>query len=63
VHSYYPSPEDEGDVVGETDYGIRFASVVSARNLFAVQFHLEKSGRPGLRVLSNFCRWAGGDDA
>jgi glutamine amidotransferase len=34
VHSYYPSPENEGDVVGETDYGIRFASVVGARNLF-----------------------------
>jgi glutamine amidotransferase len=40
-----------------TEYGIRFASVLGWRNLAATQFHLEKSGRPGLRMLANFCTW------
>ena len=59
VHAYYPVPESSSSVLGETDYGIRFASVLQSRNLVAVQFHLEKSGRPGLKILSNFCRWNG----
>ncbi|MFH1480344.1 MAG: imidazole glycerol phosphate synthase subunit HisH [Pseudomonadota bacterium] len=59
VHAYYPTPSETNAVLGETDYGIRFASVIAVKNLFAVQFHLEKSGRPGLRILSNFCRWNG----
>ncbi len=63
VHAYYPAPMDSDDVLGETDYGTRFASVLLSKNLVAVQFHLEKSGRPGLRILSNFCRWSGKDDA
>ena len=63
VHAYYPVPEAPEAVLGETDYGIRFASVLHLRNLFAVQFHLEKSGRPGLKILSNFCRWNGTEHA
>jgi glutamine amidotransferase len=63
VHSYYPSPKESGVVLGETDYGSRFASVIGKKNLLAVQFHVEKSGRPGLKILSNFCRWGGRDNA
>lgn len=63
VHSYYPLPKESGAVLGETDYGSRFASVIAKRNLFAVQFHVEKSGRPGLKILSNFCHWSGRDNA
>ena len=63
VHAYYPVPESPNTVLGETDYGIRFASVLNSKNLVAVQFHLEKSGRPGLKILSNFCRWSGTDHA
>jgi glutamine amidotransferase len=63
VHSYYPLPEESKAVLGETDYGSRFASVIARKNLFAVQFHVEKSGRPGLRILSNFCEWSGRDNA
>ena len=59
VHSYYPSPECPHNVLGETSYGIRFASVLLSNNLVAVQFHPEKSGRPGLKILENFCRWDG----
>ena len=63
VHSYYPSPTDPKHLLGETDYGRPFTSVISSKNLFAVQFHLEKSGRPGQRILSNFCDWSGKDYA
>ena len=63
VHSYYPLPEESGAVLGETDYGSCFASVIARENLFAVQFHVEKSGRPGLKILSNFCMWSGRDNA
>jgi glutamine amidotransferase len=59
VHSYYPAPSESSDVAGETDYGIRFASAVARRNLVAVQFHPEKSGRFGLKILENFSRWDG----
>jgi imidazole glycerol-phosphate synthase subunit HisH len=61
VHSYYPAPADEGWAVGWTDYGIRFCTAVARGNLVAVQFHPEKSGRPGLTILANFCRWGGQD--
>jgi glutamine amidotransferase len=57
VHSYYPDPQDADTVIAVTDYGISFASIVGFNNLFATQFHLEKSGRPGLKILENFCRW------
>lgn len=58
VHSYYPAPADPAYVLGETEYaGARFASAVGKANLVATQFHPEKSGRAGLRLLENFCRW------
>lgn len=63
VHSYYPSPTHSEEVLGETVYGIRFPSVLTVKNLVAVQFHLEKSGNPGLNILANFCRWSGTGDA
>jgi glutamine amidotransferase len=59
VHSYYPSPEDETAVLGTTDYGMTFCSVLAVKNLVAMQFHPEKSGRPGLQILKNFCAWGG----
>jgi imidazole glycerol-phosphate synthase subunit HisH len=56
VHGFFPEPEHAEDVLAVTDYGVEFASVVGHRSLAATQFHLEKSGRPGLRMLQNFCR-------
>ncbi len=58
VHGFYPDPENPEHVIGTTDYGISFASVVGHKNLFATQFHLEKSGKPGLKMLDNFCKWS-----
>jgi imidazole glycerol-phosphate synthase subunit HisH len=63
VHSYFPGPRESRNLLGETQYGILFASVLTSANLLAVQFHPEKSGRPGLRLLSNFCVWDGKDHA
>jgi glutamine amidotransferase len=54
VHSYYPDPDDPSVVIGETDYGVTFASVVARDNLVATQFHPEKSGEAGLRLYRNF---------
>ena len=54
VHSYYAEPEDNSLVVGETDYGISFCSVVALGNLIATQFHPEKSGEYGLKIYKNF---------
>lgn len=59
VHSYHPLPQDQADVVGITEYGVTFASVVARDNLVATQFHPEKSGRPGLKILRNFLDWDG----
>jgi glutamine amidotransferase len=59
VHSYYPAPSDESAVLGVTDYGMKFCSVLAKENLVAMQFHPEKSGRPGLQILRNFCAWRG----
>jgi len=60
VHSYYPAPSDPACVLGETEYaGVRFASVLGRNNLVATQFHPEKSGRVGLRLLHNFTTWTG----
>lgn len=59
VNSYYPVPDDDDVVCATTVYGVEFASVVGKDNLVATQFHLEKSGPPGLRMLDNFCRWNG----
>ena len=57
VHSYYPAPADEAAILGVTEYGITFCSVLARNNLVAMQFHPEKSGRPGLQILKNFCAW------
>ncbi len=54
VHSYYADPLDRFCVTGETTYGVQFASMVWARNVFATQFHPEKSQTVGLRLLKNF---------
>ncbi|HXH21983.1 MAG TPA: imidazole glycerol phosphate synthase subunit HisH [Dehalococcoidia bacterium] len=58
VHSYYPDPEDRSWVAGETEYGVRFASVLARDNVVATQFHPEKSGDLGLRFYANFLRIA-----
>jgi glutamine amidotransferase len=59
VHSYYVDPQDKNIVAGETNYGINFASALASDNVFAVQFHPEKSAADGLRLLENFTRWNG----
>ena len=59
VNSYYPLPTGATRVFARTEYGVTFASVVGRDNLVATQFHLEKSGRVGLQMLDNFCRWDG----
>jgi glutamine amidotransferase len=58
VHSFACRPAAAGDVVGTSEYGERFASVVERGNVMAVQFHPEKSSRDGLRMLRNFARLA-----
>lgn len=57
VHSYYVVPDDPGLVAGSTEYGINFTSVIARDNLFATQFHPEKSADAGLRLLQNFVDW------
>jgi glutamine amidotransferase len=57
VHSFYPRPADEKYVYGVTDYGGDFCCALGYKNLFAVQFHPEKSGRLGLELLERFSRW------
>lgn len=54
VHSYFVDPSDGEVVVATTDYSTRFVSAVRKGNIFATQFHPEKSGRVGLRILRNF---------
>lgn len=63
VHSYFPVPDSAEHIFGKTEYGISFPSVVGAGHLFATQFHLEKSGEPGLTILKNFCTWEPEKDA
>ena len=59
VHSYYVDPVNEAIVAGETEYGIVFTSAIACDNLFAVQFHPEKSAADGLQLLKNFAQWDG----
>lgn len=57
VHSYYPAPKDRALVAATCDYGAPFTCAVAKDNIFAVQFHPEKSQSAGLQLLSNFVRW------
>ncbi len=58
VHSYYPSPLQSEDALGMTNYAdVTFASVMGRDNIVATQFHPERSGRIGLKLLENFCSW------
>lgn len=57
VHSYYADPADPGLTVGMSDYGLAFTCAVAAANIFAVQFHPEKSAAHGLRLYRNFVDW------
>lgn len=56
VHSYYVAPEEDGIVAAKTDYGVDFVSMVWKDNIFAMQFHPEKSQELGLKILGNFNR-------
>ena len=62
VHSYYPRPADAALVAATSDYAGRFCCAVARGNLFAVQFHPEKSQAAGLRLLGNFLAWDGKSD-
>lgn len=57
VHSYYAQPAVATDIVGQTDYGNAFACAVARDNIFATQFHPEKSAAAGLRLYRNFVHW------
>ncbi len=59
VHSYYVAPDDDDLAAGTTEYGIGFVSAIARENVFAAQFHPEKSAHDGLQLLKNFCRWQG----
>jgi imidazole glycerol-phosphate synthase subunit HisH len=57
VHSYYPQPADGAMIAATCAYGVTFTCAVARDNIFAVQFHPEKSQTSGLRLLSNFVQW------
>ena len=59
VHSFYVHAEDRNLVAGSCDYGVRFDAALARDNLFAVQFHPEKSHTAGLQLLKNFMEWDG----
>jgi len=59
VHSFYPQPAEEENIYAVTHYGNDFCSALGYSNLFATQFHPEKSGRLGLQLLERFVRWDG----
>jgi imidazole glycerol-phosphate synthase subunit HisH len=60
MHSYYVEPQDALGVAAVTDYGSPFCSVIATERVWGTQFHPEKSGPAGLRLLGNFIRWAKG---
>lgn len=57
VHSFYAQPADPADSAGETDYGVRFTCALARDNIFATQFHPEKSAEHGLALYRNFLHW------
>ena len=61
VHSYYPQPADKANVYATCEYEKVFAAALGCENLFATQFHPEKSGKIGLQMLKNFSEWEGQD--
>jgi glutamine amidotransferase len=58
VHSFVVAPTDRTTVVAETEHGSAFPSVIASGNVLGVQFHPERSGTDGLRILANFVAWA-----
>jgi glutamine amidotransferase len=61
VHSFYPACSEKNNIIGQTEYtGAVFASTAGKKNLVAVQFHPERSGRIGLKLLENFSNWGKG---
>jgi glutamine amidotransferase len=63
VHSFYPQPADTKNVYAVADYGGDFCCALGDKNLFATQFHPEKSGRLGLELLARFAKWDGSDNS
>jgi glutamine amidotransferase len=61
AHSYHPVPEDPALIAGTTDYPATFTCAIARANIFATQFHPEKSQLAGLRLLANFVNWNGHD--
>lgn len=60
IHSYYPAPSDPAYIMGETQYAdAAFAAALGKDNLFATQFHPERSGRIGMTIIENFTKWDG----
>lgn len=59
VHTYYPQPSDSSLVFATCEYEIDFPAAIGRDNLFATQFHPEKSGKVGLQMLTNFSKWDG----
>lgn len=63
VHSFYVAPdsnkENSANIIGESAYPLTFCSAIAAKNIFAVQFHPEKSQNVGLQLLNNFLSWDG----
>ena len=57
VHSYYAAPQDSAVTAGETEYPNRFTSAIARDNIFATQFHVEKSAQAGLQLIRNFVNW------
>jgi glutamine amidotransferase len=56
VHSLYPVPKDPSIVCTKTEYGTTFTSAVCSKNIYGTQFHPEKSGEVGLKILKNFAK-------
>ena len=59
VHSYFAETINADNVVGETEYGVKFTAAAASKNIFATQFHPEKSQQPGLQLIKNFLNWNG----
>lgn len=56
VHSYYAKPDDASLIQGSADYGVQFPAILGKRNVWATQFHPEKSQEEGLKILENFVK-------